>query len=123
VRNAIVNAYSSAFVVGEYVKAPPSFPCVSLIEMDNAPLQRTQTTDSVENHVSVMYEVNVYSNKTSGKKTECKNIAGVIDNAMAALGFTRTMLNPIPNMGDATIYRILGRYRAVISRNSEIYRR
>lgn len=123
VSTAVRAAYPNIYMTGEYVKAPPSFPCVSLIEMDNAPLQRTQTTDSVENHVSVMYEVNVYSNKTSGKKTECKNIAGVIDNAMAALGFTRTMLNPIPNMGDATIYRILGRYRAVISRNSEIYRR
>lgn len=123
VSTAVRAAYPNIYMTGEYVKAPPSFPCASLIEMDNAPLQRTQTTDSVENHASVMYEVNVYSNKTSGKKTECKNIAGVIDNEMAALGFTRTMLNPIPNMGDATIYRILGRYKAVISQNRMVYRR
>ena len=70
-----------------------------------------------------MNEVNVYSNKGVNKKTECKNIMGVIDGAMATLGFSRTMLNPIPNMEEATIYRILGRYRAVISKNKFVYRR
>jgi hypothetical protein len=123
VAGAVRAAYPDVFMTGEYVKAPPSFPCVSLIEMDNVPLMRTQTTDSVENHVSVMYEVNVYSNRAVGKKTECKNIMGVIDGAMATLGFSRMMLNPIPNLEEATIYRILGRYRAVISKDNQIYRR
>ncbi|MEG1564130.1 MAG: hypothetical protein RR365_10460 [Bacteroides sp.] len=123
VRNSIINVYPSSFVVGEYVKSPSSFPCVSLVETDNVPLTRTQTTDSVENHVSVMYEVNVYSNKAVGKKTECKNIIEVIDSTMAVLGFSRIMLTPIPNMDEATIYRITGRYRAVISKNKTIFRR
>ena len=28
------------YMVGEYVKTPPKFPCVSLIEMDNQSYQR-----------------------------------------------------------------------------------
>lgn len=115
--------FKGIYVTGEYVKTPSSFPAVSLIEMDNAPLRRTQTSDSVENHVELMYEVNVYSNKAAGKKTECKKIAGMVDEEMAAMGFTRTMLNPIPNMDDATIYRILGRYKAVVSTKNVLYRR
>ena len=39
------------------------------------------------------------------------------------LNFTRTMLEPVPNQDDATIYRMLGRYRAVISKEKTIYRR
>ena len=70
-----------------------------------------------------MYELNVYSNKAAGKKAECKHIAAVVDAEMAAMGFTRMMLNPIPNMDDATIYRITGRYRAVVSKNQTLYRR
>lgn len=115
--------FKGIYVTGEYVKAPSSFPAVSLIEMDNVPLRRTQTSDSVENHAELMYEVNVYSNKAAGKKTECKKIAGVVDEEMAAMGFTRTMLNPIPNMDDATIYRIFGRYKAVVSTENVLYRR
>lgn len=110
-------------MVGEYVKTPPKFPCVSLVEMDNQSYQRTEDSGSSENHASVMYEVNIYSNKTVGKKTECKEIAAVIDEQMLALGFARTMLQPIPNIDDATIYRMVGRYSAIISKNKVIFRR
>ena len=70
-----------------------------------------------------MFELNVYSNKTKGKKAECKAIAALVDSELARLGFTRTMLNPIPNMDDATIYRMLGRYTAKVSKENVIYRR
>lgn len=115
--------FSGIYVTGEYVKTPPSFPAVSLVEMDNTPLIRTQTTDSVENHAVIIYELNVYSNKIAGKKTECKKIAAMVDEEMAAMGFTRTMLNPIPNMDDATIYRMVGRYRVTVSKDNVLFRR
>ena len=111
------------FVTGEYVKSPPSFPCVSLVEVDNAVFRNSQTTEGRENHAAVMYELNVYSNKSSGKKAECKEIVAFIDELLMGLNFTRTMLEPVPNQEDATIYRMLGRYRAVISKNKVIHRR
>lgn len=115
--------YPDIYMVGEYVKTPPKFPCMSLVEMENQSYQQTEDSGSSENHVSVMYEVNIYSNKTVGKKAECKAIATLIDERMLALGFARTMLQPIPNLDDATIYRMVGRYSAVISKDKVIYRR
>ena len=115
--------YPNIFMTGEYVKTPPSFPCVSLVEVDNATFRNTQTTESKENHVAVMYELNVYSNRTKGKKAECKEIAAFIDEILMGLNFTRTMLEPVPNQDNATIYRMLGRYQAVIGKNSTIFRR
>lgn len=123
VATVVRDKYPDIYMVGEYVKTPPKFPFVSLVEMDNQSYQRTEDSGSSENHASVMYEVNVYSNKTVGKKTECKTIAAVIDEQMLALGFARTMLQPIPNLDDATIYRMVGRYSAIISKNKVIYRR
>lgn len=123
VATAVRGVYSDIYMSGEYVKVPPSFPCATLIEMDNSAYGNTQTSDSVENHASLMYEVNVYSNKIKGKKTECKEIIALIDNEMSALGFTRIMLNPVPNMDDATIYRMTARYRAVVSKDNIIFRR
>ena len=76
----------------------------------------------VENHAGLMYEVNVYSNKT-GKKSECKSIFKMIDEEFASMGFTRILKEPIPNIEDATIYRMVGRYTAVVSTDKVIYRR
>ena len=123
IASEIKKEYTEAFVISEYVKTPPKFPCVSLIEMDNYSYQKTEDSGSNENHISVMYELNIYSNKQSGKKSECKKLASLIDGQMLALGFARIMLQPIPNINDATIYRMVGRYSAVISKNKEIYRR
>lgn len=123
VSKSVRNKYPSVFISGEYVRTPSKFPFVSLIEMSNTAYDSTQTSGCLENHASLMYEVNIYSNKTSGKKSECKAIAELIDNELATLGFSRTMLQPIPNMDDATIYRMTGRYTAVISKESKLYRR
>lgn len=123
VANKTREKFPNIFVTGEYVKSPPSFPCVCLVEIDNATFRNSQTTESQENHVAVSYEVNVYSNKTKGKKAECKEIVAFIDEVLMSLNFTRIMLEPVPNQNDATIYRMLGRYRAVVGKNSIIYRR
>lgn len=123
VEEAITSKYPDTYVVGEYVKSPASFPCVSIVEMDNVAYDKTQSSENLENHADLTYEVNIYSNKISGKKSECKAIAALIDNELATLGFSRTMLQPIPNGDDATIYRMVGRYRGVVSKEKVIYRR
>ena len=123
VSTAVRAKYPKIYMTGEYLKSPPSFPCVSLIETDNQIYRNTRDSGNIENHVQVLYEVNVYSNKTSGKKSECKAIIALIDSEMESLGFTRTLMNPVPNEADATIYRMVARYRAIISKNKTIYRR
>ena len=115
--------YPKIYMTGEYVKSPPSFPCVSLIETDNQIYRNTRDSGNIENHAQVLYEVNAYSNKTSGKKAECKAIIAFIDTQMEALGFTRTLMNPVPNEEDATVYRMVARYRAIVSKEKIIYRR
>lgn len=123
VATALRKKYPDIYVVGEYVKTKPKFPCVSLMEMDNSAYQRTEDSGSSANHRSVMYEANVFSNKTKGAKAECKDIAKTIDDVMLSLGFTCTMFQPFPNMNDATIYRMVGRYSGVVSKDKVIFRR
>ena len=115
--------YPQIYIAGEYVKKPSSFPCVTLVEVDNHVFQKTRDSGATENHALVLYEVNVYSNKTTGKKAECKEILGFIDAQMEVLGFTRTFMNPVQNEEDTTVYRMVARYRAVVSKNKTIYRR
>lgn len=119
---ALRDAFSGIFVSGEYVKAPSSFPHVSLVEMDNYTSDDRLDTADEERFSTLMYEVNVYSNKTSGKKSECKKIIGFIDDLMYKMNFKRLSLAPIPNMDDATIYRMTARYRAETD-GTTLYRR
>lgn len=102
--------------------SPSKFPCVCIEETDNYSLLSTRDTASNEKHATVVYEVNVYSNKANGKKTEAKTILAAVDDVMNGLGFTRTTKTPI-NLDDATKYRVFARYRAVVSTNKTIYRR
>ena len=120
VATALRTAHPGVFVTGEYVDAPPSFPAVSIIENGNSVAQRYRTT-KIENAAAVMFECNIYSNKASGKKAEAKAIANTLDTAFETIGFTRTMRNQVANFNDATIYRIVCRYEAIIDKDFWVY--
>ena len=115
--------FPDIYMAGDYVKSPSSFPAAFLVEMDNSIRTSTVDSGSGENHVDVMYEAQTYSNKTAGKKSECKAIMALIDEEMTAMGFVRSTLTPVPNEYDSTIYRMVGRYRAAVSTDHKIFRR
>ena len=117
---ALRAAHTGIDVAAEYVEMPAKFPHVSIVEADNRILTRMRT-NNIENAVSVMYECNIYSNKASGKKSEAKAIANTLDDVLSGIGFTRTFREQVPNLRDATIYRIVCRYEAVIDKNFVIY--
>ena len=110
-----VKAFNNdVYTTGEYIDSPAKFPAVSVIEMSNSVLEKMSTTN-IENAASVMYEVNIYTNRIGYRKSDAKDILQVVDNAMNELGFVRIMAQPTPNIADATIYRITARYRGVVA--------
>lgn len=111
---------SNIYITGEYNPVPPKFPCVYICEVDN--FNAGGDSCRAEVITGVMYEVQIYSNLTNGKKSEAKKLASIVDSVMTPLGFTRTMLQQIPNLQDATIFRIVARYTASVIDNV-IYRR
>lgn len=109
----LIAEFPDAFVSGEYVRVPKSFPAVSIIEMSNVIYEPASALSDIEVAATIMYEVNVYSNLAVCKKTEAKDILSVIDNEFLAMGFIRQYSNPVPNLEDATIYRIVARYEKI----------
>lgn len=120
VAKALRAAHTGIDVAAEYVEMPAKFPHVSIVEADNRVLERMRT-NNIENAIQSMFEVNIYSNKASGKKSEAKAIANTLDDVLSGIGFTRTFREQVPNLRDATIYRIVCRYEAVIDKNFVIY--
>lgn len=122
VKSALTKKFSNITVESVTTYSPSKFPFVCLEEMDNYAYRNSRDSGSNENHAVVVFEVNVYSNKTSKRKTECKAMIATVDEVMGELGFTRNSKTPI-NLDDATKYRIFARYTAVVSKNNTIYRR
>ena len=110
---AVRAAHPGIDFTGEYVPAPASFPAAMIHEADNRVFERMRT-EHIENAVRVMYEDRAYSDKVTGKKAEAKAIITTIDDAMVAMGFTRTFLDAVPNLQDASIFQYLARYEAVV---------
>lgn len=99
-------------ISGEYVAAPSKFPYVSIVEQDNYTTALRMDSSNQERFATLMYEVNVYSNKNPGKKSVCRKVMNAVDKLMYGMNFRRISLSPIPNMENATIYRLVARYRA-----------
>ena len=120
VANALRDEFSNIFVSGENIAAPSSFPAATIVEMDNSVYEWSIDSSSPENHAVLMYQVDAYSNKTSGRKAETKKIIANIDSTMLELGFVRVSCSPMVNI-DSSIYRMVARYRAVGSTKKIIY--
>lgn len=117
--NYLSTEYPTASLSGEFVEVPENFPHVCITQDDNSVYTRTLDNNLEEHHANIMFTVNVYSNSLTGKKSECKKIASVVDECMSAMRFTRTMMSPVPNV-DRSIYRITMRYTAVAGRGVSI---
>lgn len=120
IARAIKAKFPDATVSDEYVHAPSSFPFVTIEEMDNYAMRLDSAT--TEKYAGLTYDVNVYSNRSSGKKQMCRRIMKFIDDMMLAKNFTRFSMTPVPNLESATVYRLTARYRAATD-GENIYRR
>jgi hypothetical protein len=109
---------------GEKQPTPADMPAAVGREMDNSTYLRSLDSSGQENHATVMWQWEAYSNKSSGKKSECKSIMAIIDDEMQDMGFVRIGSSPaeVPN-ADKTIYRMVARYRATVSKDKTIHRR
>ena len=91
-----------------------ALPAMEFYEVGNSVYTPSITLERRENHAVVSFECNIYSHE----KQEAKEIAGLVDDCMAGMGFTRTLKTPTPNI-DRTIYRLTMRWEGVVSRGMD----
>lgn len=122
----VAAAYTAQFPdgsrYGEPNDTPAKFPCMTLVEDDNATYERSMDADMREHHATVMYTVNSFSNKVSGAKQECKAIMALVDSEMQSMGFVRLFCNQTKNQ-DSKVYRMTARYKGVVDENFRVYRK
>ena len=104
-------AYPSVFMTGERVAAPTKFPCVMVVEADNYEDAAYRNNTLTEQITALMYEITVYSNLTSGKRSQCIDILQIIDDVMKRKNGTRIARVEGYLDTEGKIYMVTARYR------------
>jgi len=112
-----ISAYLPCKNVSNYSsKTPPSFPAVSVVQIDNA--DACMDLENNENAVRSVIEIQCYSNKNI---TEAKNIINQCCDAMRKMGYRRSYgPKPIGNAEDTNIYRTVARFNRLVSSVNDI---
>lgn len=122
VYDAVKAVYPDCDVKSELDLEPTAARAVMIEEIGNSSNQQTASSTNMENHAIIDYEVNVFSSKASGRKTEAKAILAIVDGVLLSLNFQRLSTTPA-SLSDSTRYRLVSRYTAVVSKNETLYRR
>ena len=97
-------------------KAPPEFPAVSVVQIDNS--DACMDLENNENAVNSVIEIQCYANKSN---TESRNIINQCCDAMRMMGYRRTYgPKPITNASDTNICRTVARFTRLVSSVDEI---
>ncbi len=123
VATAVRNNYIGTSVTGEYTRHPSKFPAVTLDETSNVMVDSLEDSSNEERFAGVVYRLQVFSNKESGKKAEARAIFATADAEMRRMGFRRVAYTTIPGIYESTIYSITATYEAVVSAAGYVYKR
>lgn len=124
VYNAVHAAYPSAFITGEARSTrPASFPAVYINQFDSYVSRYDSSRQEKFNNIA--FEVFVYSNAVSGRKTQCKSIMSVVDDSMRGMGFIRTQSEPLSfaDSDNTEITAYVNQYAAEVDVDGTIYAR
>lgn len=114
IRDAVHATYTDAYVTSEKLYAPPKFPCVEVVEMDSYPERYATTICLTDDQRRSVFEVQAFSNKSSGATLEARAIIEIVTAKFREMGYRCTTSAPVVNAADSTIKRHVARYTRVI---------
>lgn len=102
----------------------PSEPlCVAIWQEDASIYQKSMDSEPTIHHMRVYYNVNIYSNKETGARDECKDVFRIIAAELYKINFIPTFSRVLENLMDESYQRLTSRFQAVIQENGLVYRR
>lgn len=108
-------AYPNGSRYGEPTDTPAKFPALVIYEADEYDAGYTDLDAK-----RVVIDVDVYSDRTSGAKQECKAIMELVEKRLMSIGpFKQMFCNQIRNV-DQRIFRMKSRFRCTAVQEKEI---
>ena len=119
--SALRTAHPEVKLSSEYTRSPASFPFSSCDEIGNTDIPRLTDSSRKEKFARLQYRVAVFSNHSTGKKAEARQIFKAADAYMKGLGFMRTTYTTTPDIYQSTVFSITATYEAVITADGLLY--
>lgn len=114
------SAYKGITVKGEYDPNPAKFPCVTIDEISNTPAHMDSALKN--KYANVVYRVQIFSNKSAGKRAEARAIYSTVDDTLMELGLYAKTYTSTPTIYNAEIYSITATFEGVIGADGMVYR-
>lgn len=119
IRNAVKAEYADANCVQMYTPTPAKFPTVFAREIGHFTPQQAWTLTNAQDISERTWEVQVFSNLSTGSKEQAYDILDICKNVMRSLYFLETFEQPIDQQ-DKSIYCLVARFRRVIGGGEEM---
>lgn len=119
IRNAVKAEYADANCVQMYTPTPAKFPTVFAREIGHFTPQQAWTLTNAQDISERTWEVQVFSNLSTGSKELAYEILDICKNVMRGLYFIETFEQPIDQQ-DKSIYCLVARFRRVIGGGEEM---
>lgn len=113
--NGIHDVHANLPVTRGYIEENAEYPCLVIREVNNEPVQRTDTDDCAENYSRVTYQIDVYSSKDGTARSECRELIKLADGIMQGMKFRRTFLSE-PRLTNRSVFRQYARYTAIVAK-------
>jgi len=113
IRNAVKAEYADANCVQMYTPTPAKFPTVFAREIGHFTPQQAWTLTNAQDISERTWEVQVFSNLSTGSKEQAYEILDICKDVMRSLYFIETFEQPIDQQ-DKSIYCLVARFRRVI---------
>lgn len=102
--------------------APPTFPFIQIVQTRDITYKDGQDDRPQENFAILLFQVEVFSNKAEGKRSECRKIISVVDGFMHRMNFSRESGAFVENQSNNSIARYVATY-SVLANENYFYRR
>lgn len=118
IRTAVLNTITTVNVTQTYSATPSKFPTVFAREIGHFTPSQTQTLTNQQDVYETTWEVQIFSNLTSGAKEQAYKLMAAVKNALRGLYFIEVSENPI-DTANAKYYTLIARFRRVIGNGDE----
>lgn len=113
IRTAVLASEPSANVTQTYAATPAKFPTVFAREIGRFTPATAQTVTNAQDVYETTWEVQIFSNLTSGAKEQAYALMNTVKSALKGMYFIETMENPI-DRNDNKYYTLVARFRRIV---------
>lgn len=123
VADTVLTSYPTCRITNSFVYAPAQFPCVAIVMSGDGTTYKMRDSSGADNFRDITLTVDVYSNKTDGKKTEAESIMQIVIDTVFPLNFNMASCKPMSDLNNAQNYRITATFTATVDGSGNLYTR